>query len=151
MVEHGSGGQKAWGSRAAPAPRSAASGRCGKPALQAPAAHVACEGPALRSAGSPENRPHPQQGWYKDTDTIAHFHHLSLSLKPQSTIRQCCTTVSGSISCYGSRQDLTSPLDRVLCLMRIAHASLLSDTTNCPTVTSKPVIRQNLMASRGPK
>ena len=39
-------------------------------------------------------------------------------------------------SCYGSRQTLTSPSDSVLCLMRIARARFLSDTTEC--VTAEP-------------
>ena len=42
-------------------------------------------------------------------------------------------------SCFGSR--LTSTSDSVLCLMRIAHARFLSDTTHCPIVTSKSVCR----------
>ena len=36
---------------------------------------------------------------------------------------------------------LTSPSDSVLRLMRIAHARFLSDTTQCPMVTSKSVCR----------
>ena len=39
-------------------------------------------------------------------------------------------------SCYGNRQTTTPPSDSVLCLMRIAHARFLSDTTHCPMMTS---------------
>ena len=44
-------------------------------------------------------------------------------------------------SCHGSRHTLTSSSDSVLCLMGIAYARFLLDTTNCPTVTSKSVCR----------
>ena len=38
-----------------------------------------------------------------------------------------------------SRHTLTSPSDRILCLMRIAHARCLSDPTHCSMVTSNSV------------
>ena len=51
------------------------------------------------------------------------------------------TTVSDPISCYGSRQSLTSASDSVFCLMRIAHARFLSDTKHYPMLTSKLVVQ----------
>ena len=50
---------------------------------------------------------------------------------------------------YESRQTLTSPSDSVWCLMRIALARFLSDTTHCPMVTSKSVGRQCLVVDQG--
>ena len=40
-----------------------------------------------------------------------------------------------TVGCHGNKETLTSPSDSVLCLMRIAHARFLSDTTRCPRVT----------------
>ena len=40
---------------------------------------------------------------------------------------------------YGSRQTLISPSGSVLCLMKMAHAGFLSDTTQSPMVTSRSV------------
>ena len=58
------------------------------------------------------------------------------------TIRLCRRTVSDAISCYVSRQTLTSPSsDSVLCLMKTAYARSLSDTIHCLMVTSKYVCR----------
>ena len=39
---------------------------------------------------------------------------------------------------------MTSPLNGVLCLMGVALTRLLSDTTHCPTVTSKTVCRMTV-------
>ena len=68
---------------------------------------------------------------------------LMLSIKalqlPGTVVRQWDKPYSG----YGSRQTLTSPWDSVLifCLMKIARARFLSDTTHFPMLTSEPVCR----------
>ena len=57
--------------------------------------------------------------------------------KARSTVRHCHMTVSDLTSYFGSRQTLTSL--STVCLMRRAHARMLSNTAHCPVVTSKPV------------
>ena len=68
--------------------------------------------------------------------------HLS-----RSSIKYCRGTVgkknnTKTYSCYGSKQTLASLSDSVLCLMKITHARLLSDTSHCPTATSQSVCRR---------
>ena len=47
-------------------------------------------------------------------------------------------------SCCGSRQTSTLLSDKILCLLTIARARFLSDTTDCPMVTSKSVCRMTV-------
>ena len=70
----------------------------------------------------------------------------SLSLrKGPSIIRQCRRAVWQNIQLpYGSSQTLLSPSDSILCMMRMAHAAFLSDTTHCPMVTSRSICRTTM-------
>ena len=49
-----------------------------------------------------------------------------------------------TISRYGSRQTLTSPSGSILCMMRLAHAGFLSDTTHNSIVTLEFVCRMTV-------
>ena len=64
--------------------------------------------------------------------------NVGVSLRLRSTLRQCRTTVRQTVQLL--REQAHRRTGSCVCMMRIAHARFLSDTTRCPVMMTKTIV-----------